>query len=319
MINQYLTYNKIFLSFITSPLEKVFLGRRVLPSGLKLSNTPNISRAADNKLGYSVNFMQEKKGKSIEKKLIYKHKNLKYHQMLNEASMLEVFSKFKASKKEPYIVSFPKLKSFTVSKNLVTLRREYIEGSSIENLDTNSTIAILDSILKQLNLGRATYFSKIKNFPIRGSFYLNFTFSFYVIRVCFKNFEDSILYMKALGEFYKLVSKNLFRKNKYVLAHRDLHTDNILYRKKEVIVIDTEIASLAEDKTDLAIACRYFYKKIGRSGIERLLNKHAKSKIDRDQFLRISFYYTVQCLATESIHDKFFIEAKQYLKEYLLN
>ncbi len=318
MINKYLTYSNAMRGWIVAPVEQALQSRINGANLLKISNSESISAAADKKLGYSVNLINNNSKGYIEKKLSFKLKNLKYFQLLNEASMLEVFSKYEEKKTNGnFSITFPKILKFQNMDGSLILQREFIEGESVSNLKSEQLYRLTVEILDYLYQNGKTKFYKKGNFPKRGKAYITVSFLLYLIKSILKKPSEIMFLCSTAFLFYKArydlrkVNSNL------TLAHRDLHLDNILYSKKRAYIIDTEIACLAEPYTDLAITCRYLFKKLGKSYTDKIVSTFATTDTQRNFFKSLSIYYSVQCVATESSTDPFSKDAMRYMKKYL--
>lgn len=304
--------------WIVAPVEQALQSRINGANLLKISNSESISAAADKKLGYSVNLINNNSKGYIEKKLSFKLKNLKYFQLLNEASMLEVFSKYGDKNPERnFSIAFPKILKFQNKDGILLLQREFFEGESVSNLKREQLYRLIVEVLDYLQQNSKAKLYKKRNFPKRGKTYITASFLPYLTKSIIKNPRELKLLINAAFSFYKARYELRKVNSNLTLAHRDLHLDNILYSKKRAYIIDTEIACLAEPYTDLAITCRYLFKKLGKSYTDKIVSTFATTDTQRNFFKSLSIYYSVQCVATESSTDPFSKDAMRYMKKYL--
>lgn len=269
----------------------------------------SFDKFSDQKFSNHVGLYKDPLGKKvIIRRFNYRFKNLKYFQILSEVNLLKLLN----SVRNKQNIHFPKLIQLDQKKGEINLVREYFKGKRLNNFDSHTKVKILKRCMDLLGtyseeLLKKTDFQLPKRSPLEMMLFT----PFYFLKSVLKDKANFKLYVKLVLIFYKsCFSLNLFN-GKYVIAHRDLHSDNILINGKKIQILDPEVAMLAEEDTDLAIIARYYLSELEEQDYMELIKSRVK---DKSSFLRTTIFYSFRLLDNESIEDKYFLEAKDYLK-----
>lgn len=152
--------------------------------------------------------------------------------------------------------------------------------------------------------------SAMDNLSRRSPKFLMWSFPFHFLAAVVKDIKNIRQYLRFFVLFYKL---NPDFAQELVFTHRDLHPGNIIINGNQIAIIDFEIAALAEPETDLAIAVKFYAKKIGPDLTKKLIFDFAPDKKSRRTFLRLTIFYTLQLLAIEDSKRELYKDAQSYL------
>lgn len=253
--------------------------------------------------------------KVLVKNLHYRFKNLAYRQLLNEAGMFKLLNKVKLKKCGPYSFQFPKIYEILVCENNIIFARQYQTGNKLSEHSKHDKVKLINQLL--------IFFCKlyddiniecIKHLPKRGYLYVVLTFPYYVASALLKNLKQRELIWSLSKIFIKNLGNLELFNRKLLLAHRDLHSKNIIIQNNNVFIIDPEISVLAEELTDLAITARAYFDELGPDHISKLLSLRIKNKKQLENFTRLTTYYTTQILATYEPNSSDYITATKYAK-----
>ncbi len=253
------------------------------------------------------------------KKVIVKHvscrfKNLIVRQLLNEASMLTLFGKLTSSIQRK--VAFPRVFEYVANNNEAYLVSEYVQGKLLSTASNKKKIEVLTEIQLALREMTENIDTKTRSkLPKRNFSIILPLFWFYLLKLFVRN--ASIPQATTLIRlFLENILLSLFSKRDLVLSHKDLHDANIILGKK-IFVIDPEVSVLADPMTDMAHIARYYAKSMTADEIETLLEKLDVTKIGRMRFLALTIFYSIQMMAIREENDPDYVEAYEYLKNYL--
>lgn len=298
--------------------EKLFgcLGSIVFPSYFKLSNIVEeysflelYDSYWDKKFSSHNGLYKNSEGKKVViKSLSSRFKNLKYKQISNEIAALQLLNKliYKSSGiKIPHVIQHNR------DFNKIIEVREYIEGVPLKEFNG---IIVMDAVKKCIRflkeLSVSINQSDIDNLPRRSARFLAWTLPFYFLCSTIIDPKKIRQYFRLCTLFYKL---NSFSGQKYVFAHRDLHSGNIIINGSELSIIDFEVSALAEPETDLAIAAMRYSGELGADLIIKLINDLTEEGSSRKNFFRLTIFYAMQVLTIESTNRKFYKETQDYL------
>jgi peptidoglycan/xylan/chitin deacetylase (PgdA/CDA1 family) len=270
----------------------------------------NMNAFADKGKNNSVNvYTGSKKEKYVMKSLSFRFKNLKYQQMINEASLLELLDKL--NKNGTSDISFPKLISLEKKHNRMTLIREYLKGKRLSDFSPSVKINVLNRcilLLKKLSFKLSK--EEQRALPKRNKILLFIMFHFYFVHLLLTK-KTKLNYKKIFSVYVKhFLTSSVFKKSIYILSHRDLDIHNILVDKNIINIIDPEVMTLAEPETDLAIVSRLYSDKVTKGQLLKLITDNVH---DIPQFIRLSLFYTLQLLSQENKEDEYFIQAEKYI------
>lgn len=282
LIDRYLPSNKNSVSLKIPHLKFV---KRLKPASEKLASRTALYKDIHNK-------------KYVVRSMNYRFETLEYHQLKNEKNIFALLSKITNEKKHVLGISFPKIIWERDDSNTYTLVREYSEGTFLKDSSGKEKINTLRVCLKDFKkLTRYMSRDQISHISKRSPYLMIVLFPLYVIRALLKDPQLLAVSMQLSYIFYTNAFRQLIKKPSYVLAHRDLHSENIVIQKHKISIIDPEITLLAEEQTDLAIVARYYIDEIGTYGVLSLLDEFVKEDSQKEQFLRLTIFYAFQMLA----------------------
>ncbi len=259
-------------------------------------------------------YMNDAKEKVIIRQIPYQGKTLEYIQTYNVWRILSMLKKIHKIRVQQYTINFPKVIGFHTSANELSLLSEYREGKMLTTQPTKTQISVLSACLKGLTiLNKKLSDDDKKILAVRKSNSMAYTFPLYALLAFIKKPSLAHAIFTNSIEFYKLIFSSLFIKKEYVVSHRDLHEKNILIDKKNISILDSEIMVLAEKNTDLAYIARFWYGKIGIEGIKVLIKERKLTNRDKEAFIRLSIYYTIQLLAMVSLRHEQYARSERYL------
>lgn len=265
----------------------------------------SLTSLADQQKGYQIGLYSLGTKRVVIKFLKFKNKNLKYEQLLHEANLLKLLNTNKSLK-----VRIPRLLDLKLNSNMVVLIREYINGTPVKKISLPKKLEILN---KCLEFFRKETVSDNNNYLSRRPEILNFLqMPFFLIFSIFKKPADFFIFIKI----YIIYVESYFMTRKHeshlVIAHRDLHSENILISGNYINIVDNEIAILAKKETDLAIISRYYISEIPQDILTGFILNHLSTRIDKHNFLQLTIFYTFQKLALLPVSHKFYLDAQKY-------
>lgn len=182
-----------------------------------------------------------------------KLKNSKYYRLKNELSLYTSLRKY--SKEQNSVVTVPRLiKEVDNGTSLIGII-EYIDGSSLNEATTDEKIEQYVKVLDYLTnatefiqkeskvLGKRSALDNLKLLPI-----------YFGVRAFWH--PKQLLSLLKLTVFYVLNIRALMTSEKLILAHRDLHLENIIVSAGKIYLIDLEYLILSTKYSDLAETMR---------------------------------------------------------------
>ncbi len=216
-------------------------------------------------------------------------------------------------------IKFPRLIKLEEKNHEIILEREYLNGKNLSTFSIERQMDVLQICLNSLEEISA----KVKGsfwLPKRTILFQILTLPVYLALAISKEPKMYKILLSLFSRYYFERLRNCNNKI-FVIAHRDLHENNILVYEKDgkelIAMIDPEIAAFCEQQTDLAIIARYYIKNIGFKNLYKLLSSRLKTKEDVGSFVCNSIFYSLQCMAVESRSDKFYKDSKAYCKTLL--
>lgn len=317
----FLSKRRLLIGFMLSIFENVFSRTRQLEhfefeEGMvvcKLKSKPSNWNNSTN-----IIFRLKKNKIVIVKKLKFKFKNLAYRQLMNEIGMFEFLAHLGAQKVNKHIIKFPKVYKVLVRSNTITFAREYKTGKKLSELSTYHKVNLINLLLLfYANVSNNLEKKYLSRLPKRGYLYIILSFPYYLVVALLKNFHDRSVIFALVNIFVSNLNISRSWSNRLHLAHRDLHSQNLIINKKEIYIIDPEICVLAEKLTDLAIIARVYFNEVGQHYTEELLKINLENKTQFSDFMRLTVFYTLQILANYDRYSPDYRRAAEFAK-YIL-
>ncbi len=314
MDDHFLTTQHYIKGKFLSALEKLFsrmlgesdsLSDYRLLKWVKKQNKHNLS---------SVGFFKSKDNKKVVVKNIkFILKNLIYEQLINEANMLKLFSALKPRRR----VRFPKVYDLIETSTEMTLVTEFIEGESLRKRDSEFKAKILEEILGDFAaMSRSINRKTLRALPKRSSMYIALSFPIYMAIVLLQDLKNTKYYIRLSYDFIiNCFSLGIWKTN-YIIAHKDLHSENIIISGNDAVIIDPEVSVITCAETDIAHIARYYAGEISKHDLVNLLSNVLANKEQKNNFIALTIYYSIQMMAIRRKNDPDYIEAKNYLFKY---
>jgi thiamine kinase-like enzyme len=318
MDNHFLTNTRVLKGKFYNYLEIIF-SKIQKKRFLKLNDyafIKSFDKYSDKQFSNSIGLYRDKQtnNKVIIRRFCYRFKNLKLEQIINEYNIMKFLEKLSMTEKVNYQIIFPRLIKFTNINHEATLIREYLNGTQLKNKNNNTKVKIISMILNNFFLLSKQISKKDrKRLPIRSMSYIFLSFPIALIRSSIKN-PNSIFYYFKLSIIFYFQFLDIKHKPNYVLAHRDLHSGNILIYKNMIQILDSEITVLAEEDTDIAIISRYYIDEIDQNSLIKFITSYLK---DKKSFIRLAIFYSFQLIANESSKSYDYKQARKYLRSTL--
>lgn len=264
--------------------------------------------------GRSETILCEKNEKRLIVKILFAFRwTLEYEYLLNQASMNSILSDIKTKSKVGHIIGFPRAVCFSSGAPFV-LVREFADGEPIEGLSISVQREILLESICALRSATNQIPLLVKGkLPRRSNMLMLISFPVYAAISLFRKRASLRTVIKSIVLFVKLSPSISWFNTEYVLAHRDLHSGNILVRDSNITIIDTEAALLAEEGVDMAISFpRYYDWSNIKSNIEYL--KQSVSPDRYGKFILLSIFYMMQFIASDTSSEEGLVnKTKNYL------
>lgn len=281
------------------------------PAGYKALKQYDLFTGQD--FSRSIGLFEDDKGrKVIVKELFYRFHNLKYHQIINEITVLRLLAEL-GSRVGGITVKFPRLIDWSDDGRKFFEIREYIVGSPLKGYDKDFAVDIIKQCLEGLKKISGSI-SRVgeKKLSKRSPRFLRWVFPAYFIQAVLRDLKNIRRYIYFFILFYKLDFSSSSSET-LVLAHRDMHSLNIIVQNGKGGIIDFEVSALAEPETDLAIVARYFAKELGVDRVKKIINDLINNEAGRRNFLRLTIFYAIQSLAIEFKEIEFYKCSQDYL------
>lgn len=232
------------------------------------------------------------------KSINFNQKKSSYYNLLKEKELITSLAVLFNKKENKSLFRIPMIKSLHETKHSLALIEEYIKGKDLSTFSVKKQLAILTDCLKTLER-----LSTEKNIvtmqsvvPTRNKLYVFITFSFFIVILILRDAKNIFTYLKLSLVFVTYyVTENIFDSEK-VIAHRDLHTKNILVADKNYFLIDPEVVAITEKHTDLAILVRSLVH-VPSTDLGLFFENFLHTNSDKKRFLALSLYYSVQIAA----------------------
>lgn len=143
------------------------------------------------------------------------------------------------------------LGSFEQDSNYILLI-EFIAGFGASNKNDNDKIVLLNKIIKFLiTLGNKANSSERKYISRRVPLHFIILYPF-TLFVAMRNYPKARIILLKCSKLFFLGVNRILREKRMVFSHRDLAFKNILYNKKELILIDLEYCIYTIPQYELA-------------------------------------------------------------------
>lgn len=312
MKHQFFTLTSCFQGIFLSGIESVFATTQREPS---IPETYRLIRWIKRQGGdndSSVGIFEDRSGRRvILKHLRYRWENLVYRQMMNEASLLELFAGWSYAAKSGRTVSFPILREVRDLPGELILVKEFEKGEVLENESPEVQTAVVSDSLEAL---RSLTSRNQLTIGKRTAWQIGFSFPYYWLRAFFRVPEHAKL-MAALGvTFYRYWSSTIGRE--LVVTHRDLHSKNILVDGQKVTILDLEIMVMCTRETELALIACLKHRHWGDGLVRQMLTAHLDTETAKQSFAALSIYYAVQMIVMDRANGPYYGESLSYLIQY---
>lgn len=250
------------------------------------------------------------------KSLKYKLKNLKYQHLIHEAAVYKLFADILTTNTEIKI-QFPKLYRIIDRYNTLSLIIGYVKGDPLEIKPNSFKLQIIKIVLNNLkSISQKNNQILSQTLPHRNFFHITFFSFFYFLLVTFKDLKNSKQYINLSLIFLQNLHSLNILKNNFIIAHKDLHSKNILVDEKSITILDPEVAVFSYPETDIAHITRYYADELADKEILELLNDSLKNVTEKKRFIALTIYYSFQIMAIAKKHSYEYQEAKNYLLKY---
>ncbi|HVZ12492.1 MAG TPA: polysaccharide deacetylase family protein [Patescibacteria group bacterium] len=275
----------------------------------------NLIKAQNDESWTSVGVFSSKKNKkAIIKTVEFGAKNLAYEQLLNEGNMLKLLSNLPGKK----TVAFPKVLEFISNIASLHLVTELIDGTPLVKVSEKVKVVTIKGILEDFkNISKNIPSETLRKLPKRSSLQITLTFPVFLTLVTLRDFKNIKSYFSYLRSFLSLYANSSIFRTQYILAHKDLHSQNILIKGKKAYVIDPEICVLADPETDAAHSVRYFSEELPHKTLVELFGSFFDKPQEKKKFVALSIYYAIQMMAIRAKNDPDYIEAENFLKKHM--
>jgi len=301
-----LTLKNIIKGLFGNTLEKTWFYSR---KNMSAKSADVIKRQGVNSSNTILKIKNKKGEFFIVKFLTFKFKSLYYYQLLNEAFMLKIISE-----KLNDDVLVPKFINLKESKNSISLTTEYVKGTTLVNLKSSSQYIVIQHVINSLR-GTTPMFKKtvLKKLPKRSNTFIFLTFPVYSLLSILKNPTGirNIFYFSFL--FYRFFTPELFKKSSYMLSHRDLDPENILYKNKKAYILDPEVMALSHPLSEIATVSRYYHEVFSLNKLKKLITYYAKDQDSQNVFIALTIFYTFQMLSIEKKDSKYYKQSEHYI------
>ncbi len=306
-------YKDFLVNLLESIKGRVTFLERTRPDHEFIENDPSgQDKVYKKNAGHSVSISRNKSGgKIIIKKSGPSARNSFYRHLQYEAEFFRVLNTFQKNRKN-IDVYVPKIYSLSKRDNNLKMIIQFIEGRTLKETDEEQKLFFLEKCL--IHMRRASKIlnkNDLKTLPTREMPFFVLPFPIYVFFVAAKLRDIKLLNLLPL--FYRnyLMSKSA---NSLCIAHRDLHSDNVLLKRGNIYMIDFEIAVLSDEETDVAIIPILYHQEISFNKIMLLVKKFTKNNNQARRIYALTVFYMVQLLALQKRDSRYFNNAYRFLK-----
>lgn len=265
-------------------------------------------KALDREYSYIVHIKKKPNGsKSITKSLNFHFPNLLTELLHHEYQMLAWLHPHTQKKNGLYV---PEPFHFGCDDKHCTLEREYLSAAVASELSADKKISLFDTAITELErIGELVAHSEAV--PHRTPVEILWTSFFFFAVVCLREPAKIWETIRVFALFWSNFSLYDFFFPHYVLAHRDLTSENIFDLNGRPAIADLETAIWTEAETDLALFPRFYFLEIPLPQIISYLQSKLHRADQKRRFVRLTSYYVLQFLAISG-NDRFYSEAQKY-------
>lgn len=222
------------------------------------------------KTGTKKNFLlgiyENSKGqKAFAKMWTGNYKDFNYYSLKNEIQVTKILNS--VIRKTRNILpeslkkmSMPKLISSQEKENYLIMLIEYIQGQEATNLASKRKIDVYFKTIEFVQFLGTKLTSKQKSYiSKRTPFNYALLYPMLVVKAIISHPRALFYLLIGIPTFLQCLPA-LFKENKFVLSHRDLHFRNILITKNHDYVIDLQLCVLTHPIIDLTTTLRYRWK-----------------------------------------------------------
>lgn len=260
----------------------------------------------------SVGLYKNKNKMIVVKQCKYEYQNLEYLHLMNEIFILKSVRNIKVHTKDNFIVRFPKFVKSINSKNNLTLITQFEKGIPLQKFSVKKKLLVLENCIEAINVIDKKLKKQVKrDFPVRSSFQTAVGFFYFFFKLSLKNLVSLNENIKLFYLFYKnFLTLDRFYDSTRFLNHRDLHSNNIIIKANEIIILDPGFMIMWEKNADIALLPQLYFKEIDPMDIQKVIEKHIISEADKANFIAIQIYDLVLSL---SLLNQSSLEYKKYI------
>jgi tRNA A-37 threonylcarbamoyl transferase component Bud32 len=264
----------------------------------------------------SVGLYADAKGRKVIIKHLWRNNNsIAYYEFLNEINMLKFLNSLTENLEIKTQMRFPKLIETQSNNSEVYFVMEYIKGDLLRTKRKDEIRDILIACLDFLaELTAHIPDEIISQLPKRTIWIQHFSLPIYFLKAVFAKPRNCIVYLQTLCYYYWFALQAIGQRTEYNLSHKDLHQDNVIIDGKKIIIIDPQVAVLAEKYTDLAIIARLYLSDMDESDLIEFLHNYLRTTKDKSAFLRLSIYFAFQLMGIKGEDHKLYPGSMKYLQ-----
>ena len=210
-------------------------------------------------------------------------KDFAYYTLENELTLYEILNKaldrLGESKRERLGgIRIPRLLGKKETKNTLLILSEFIKGKKADKLSSERSLEIYFKTLDFLDfLGNKLTVKEKSQIAHRDGYTLLLLYFPLLIKAILAHPYLSWPLIRGVPVFLASVPK-IIKRNKKILTHRDLHLENIILTKTEVVLIDLQFCLFSDPIYDLISSLRSLWDNNAlRLGIIRELGKRSKN------------------------------------------